>query len=152
MLQLILIRHANAGPYTLPDESRCLSDRGILQAHTLALKLDKKHFPVGFWLISNANRTLETAQILVENRPTLGQEIDHLWYAASGAFYMQKLTEQTESVIYLVAHNPSISYVASYVLGENLQMKTADCLHFRWPTLNSWRMVTQGSAEMVLYF
>ncbi len=152
MLQLILIRHANAGPYTLPDETRRLSEKGILQTHSLALKLDSEHFPVGYWLISNANRALETAQILVENRPIIGQEIDHLWYAASGSVYMQMLARQTESVIYLVAHNPSISHVASYVMGENLQVKTADCLHFRWPNLDSWQMVTLGSAEMVLYF
>ena len=36
MIELILIRHAHAGPYTSPDEARHLSERGISEARNLA--------------------------------------------------------------------------------------------------------------------
>jgi phosphohistidine phosphatase SixA len=56
------------------------------------------------------------------------------------------IQERSEKVIYLVAHNPSISYLASYFSGEQIQMETANCVHLQWPTLDSWKEVTRGSA------
>ena len=39
MIELILIRHAHAGPYTLPDEARKLSSQGLEEARQLKPKL-----------------------------------------------------------------------------------------------------------------
>jgi phosphohistidine phosphatase SixA len=51
-----------------------------------------------------------------------------------------------------VAHNPSISYVASYLSGEEIQMDTANFVHLQWPTLDAWEEVTQGSATVKTRF
>jgi phosphohistidine phosphatase SixA len=142
MIELILIRHAHAGPYTSPDEARHLSAIGIEEAQELAAKMATYTLPTGLWYVSDAIRTLETYHALTSEKAV----ISNFWYHASGSDYLKKLQELEGSVIYLVAHNPSISFVASYLSGEQIQMETSDCVHLQWPSLDSWEEVTQGSA------
>jgi phosphohistidine phosphatase len=142
MIELILIRHAHAGPYTSPDEARKLSDQGKSEAFLLAEKLRKRVMPKGIWLVSNAVRTRETFEVLSDEKGVFSE----FWYHASGPDYLKEITSQKAQVIYLVAHNPSISYLASYFLGETRNMETANCVHLQWPNLDAWAEVTQGSA------
>jgi phosphohistidine phosphatase len=142
MIELILIRHAHAGPYTSPDEARKLSNQGFQEASELAQKLNNAMMPKGIWLVSNAVRTRETFQVLSDEKGVFSD----FWYHATGPQYILELTKQENPVIYLVAHNPSISYVASYFLGETRNMETANCVHLQWPNLHAWAEVTQASA------
>jgi phosphohistidine phosphatase len=144
MIELILIRHAHAGPYTSPDEARHLSERGISEARNLAKILADYPLPDGIWYVSDTIRTLETYQILTD-KPA---EVSNDWYHASGPAYLEKIVQSAASCVYLVAHNPSISYVASYLSGEDIQMDTANFVHLQWPTLDAWEEVTQGSATV----
>ena len=146
MKDLFLIRHAHAGPYMLPDEGRNLSIRGIEEAQELREIFLKSNFPVGFWYISFTNRTKETAAILMKNTANLGESRDDYWYHATGPEYVEKIGTSDHSVIYLVAHNPSISYAASYFSGEMIQMETSSCVHLHWPLANTWDEISQGSA------
>lgn len=148
MIELILIRHAHAGPYTSPDEARHLSERGISEVRNLAKILANYPLPDGIWYVSDAIRTLETYQILTD-KPA---EVSNDWYHASGPTYWEKLRQSAASCVYLVAHNPSISYVASYLSGEDIQMDTANFVHLQWPTLDAWEEVTQGSATVKTRF
>jgi phosphohistidine phosphatase len=141
MIELILIRHAHAGPYTSPDEARHLSERGISEARNLAKILADYPLLDGIWYVSDAIRTLETYQILTD-KPA---EVSNDWYHASGPAYLEKIVQSVATCVYLVAHNPSISYVASYLSGEEIQMETANFVHLQWPTLDAWEEVTQGS-------
>lgn len=147
-MELILIRHAHAGPYTSPDEARHLSERGISEVRNLAKKLLDYPLPDGVWYVSDAIRTLETYQILTDKRA----EVSNEWYHASGPAYLEKLGKSPSACVYLVAHNPSISYVASYLSGEQIQMDTANFVHLQWPTLDAWEQVTQGSATVKARF
>lgn len=142
MIELILIRHAHAGPYTSPDEARKLSSQGIQEANELAQKLTARSMPNGIWLVSDAVRTRQTHQVLSVEKGVFSD----FWYHATGPEYIRELAKQENSVVYLIAHNPSISYVASYFLGETRYMETANCVHLQWPKLDSWEEVTQGSA------
>jgi phosphohistidine phosphatase SixA len=142
MIELILIRHAHAGPYTSPDEARHLSSQGVMEANELSAKLKLQDMPQGLWLVSDAVRTRETFQVLSVEKGVFSD----FWYHASGPDYIKKLSDHESLVLYLVAHNPSISYVASYFLGETRNMETANCVHLQWPNLDSWAEVTQGSA------
>ncbi|MFM6937607.1 MAG: SixA phosphatase family protein [Aquirufa sp.] len=148
MIELILIRHAHAGPYTSPDEARHLSERGISEARNLAKILANYPLPNGIWYVSDAIRTLETYQILTD-KPA---EVSNDWYHASGPAYLEKIIQSAAFCVYLVAHNPSISYVASYLSGEDIQMDTANFVHLQWPTLDAWAEVTQGSASVKTRF
>ena len=145
MIELILIRHAHAGPYTSPDEARKLSEQGKEEAFLLAEKLRKRDMPKGVWLVSNAVRTRETFEVLSAEKGVFSE----FWYHASGPDYLKEITSQKAQVIYLVAHNPSISYLASYFLGETRNMETANCVHLQWPSLSSWVEVTKGSARLI---
>ena len=142
MIELILIRHAHAGPYTSPDKARKLSSQGIQEANELAQKLTARSMPNGIWLVSDAVRTRQTHQVLSVEKGVFSD----FWYHATGPEYIRELAKQNNSVVYLIAHNPSISYVASYFLGETRYMETANCVHLQWPKLDSWEEVTQGSA------
>jgi phosphohistidine phosphatase SixA len=146
MIDLFLIRHAHAGPYMLPDEGRNLSIRGIEEAQELRAVFLKSNFPTGFWYISLTNRTKETASILMEGMPNLGESCDDYWYHATGPEYVKNLGASDHSVIYLVAHNPSISYAATYFSGDMIQMETSSCVHLHWPSANTWAEISQGSA------
>ena len=146
MLQLILIRHAHAGLYTLPDEARGVSVRGYQELEILRKYLVQKAFPEGLWLVSGAVRTRETAAYLLEKIPAKHVLINQDWYHATGQVYVEKIRRQEEPVLILVAHNPSISFVASHFLGESLQMDTASCVHLYWPKATSWHEVLGGSA------
>ena len=144
MIELILIRHAHAGPYTSPDEARRLSERGIKEAKNLAVNLQDYPLPDGTWYVSDAIRTLETYRFLTDQQA----EVSNFWYHASGPTYLEKIVQSSTSCVYLVAHNPSISYVASYLSGEDIQMDTANFVHLQWPMLDSWGEITKGSATI----
>lgn len=143
-MELVLIRHAHAGPHTSDDKGRHLSERGIEEALLLGEWMHLKQIPAGFWLISDAIRTRETAELL--GKPFSESENSEFWYISSGPDYVEKLMTRMEPVIYLVAHNPSISYLASYLTGEMIQMETAGCISLNFPGLNSWSQITKGSA------
>jgi len=148
MMDLFLIRHAHAGPYLLPDEGRNLSMRGIEEAMELKEIFSVNNFPDGFWYISNTKRTIETAAILMGNAQKLGDSFDEYWYHATGPEYVEKIVSSPHSVIYLVAHNPSISYAASYFSGEMIQMETSSCVHLHWPHADTWNEIIKGSATV----
>ncbi len=149
MLQLILIRHADAGPYTLPDEARPVSEKGFWELGRLREFLVQKNTPNGLWLISEAVRTRETAEYLLDKIAANQVLLDMAWYHASGQAYVEKIMGQHEPIIYLVAHNPSISFVASHFLGESIHMETASSVHLCWPNADAWNEVIAGSASLM---
>lgn len=149
MLQLILIRHADAGPYTLPDEARSVSEKGFKELDILRDYLVQKKSPKGLWLVSGAVRTRETAEYLLEKIDPIQVLSEMEWYHTSGQAYLEKIREQVEPVLYLVAHNPSISFVASHFLGESVHMDTASSVHLCWPNADAWNEVIAGSASLM---
>lgn len=66
-MKLILVRHGDAGAYTLPDNERNLSNLGKQQAQQTANWLTQ--FEIGQVISSPYNRAMQTAQIL--NRANL---------------------------------------------------------------------------------
>jgi phosphohistidine phosphatase len=142
-MELVIIRHAHAGPYTDDDKGRHLSERGIEEALLLGEWMHLKQFPGGFWLISDAIRTRETAELL--GKPFSEFELSDFWYVSSGPDYLEEIAKRTEPILYLVAHNPSVSYLASYLSGEMIQMETAGCVYLQFLGLSSWSEITKGS-------
>ena len=142
-MELVIIRHAHAGPHTEEDKGRHLSERGIEEALLLGEWMHLKQFPAGFWLISDAIRTRETAELL--GKPFSEFELSDFWYVSSGPDYLTEIAKRTEPVLYLIAHNPSVSYLASYLSGEMIQMETAGCVYLQFPELSAWSTITKGS-------
>ena len=71
MLNLVLIRHAHAGPHIEPDIERQLSQRGELEAQKAAQVIKySSHLP-GTWLVSSTARTQQTADTVSYTHLTL---------------------------------------------------------------------------------
>jgi phosphohistidine phosphatase len=154
MLNLVLIRHAHAGPYTEPDFERNLSLKGQTEANQTAQVLKYSQHSPGIWLVSSAKRTQQTADILANYNPTLLLERKNnlIWYEASGIEYVKYLNLETCTTIYLIGHNPSISYMASYFSNEDIFMDTGNIVHLQWKTLDSWNEVSKASATKMYHF
>jgi phosphohistidine phosphatase len=146
-MELVIIRHAHAGPHTEEDKGRHLSERGIEEALLLGEWIHLKQFPAGFWLISDAIRTRETAELL--GKPFSEFELSDFWYVSNGPDYLTEIAKRTEPVLYLIAHNPSVSYLASYLSGEMIQMETAGCVYLQFPELSAWSTITKGSGTIL---
>ncbi|RXK50704.1 SixA phosphatase family protein [Aquirufa rosea] len=153
MIDLILIRHAHAGPYDQPDKERPLSLQGMEEVSLLAQKMKSVHLPSGLWLCSDAKRTLETATALRSELGIVGPiNLDNCWYHASGPKYVDIIEAQNRPVIYLIAHNPSISYVASYYAGSLMQMETGGCCYLRFQYADSPAELSKGAGDLVFHF
>lgn len=154
MLDLILIRHAHAGPHIEPDFDRKLSPRGEIEAQQSAQVLKYSSHNPGIWLVSSANRTVQTADILLDANPNLllDRKNDPKWYEASGALYQKYLELESCTTIYLIAHNPSISYLASHLSNSNIFMEPGNIVHLQWDNLDSWGEVTIASANINYHF
>lgn len=63
-MKLILVRHGDAGAYTLPDNERNLSELGKAQAHKTAQFLSQFHIDKA--ISSPYNRARQTAEILTD--------------------------------------------------------------------------------------
>lgn len=154
MLNLILIRHAHAGPHVEPDFNRNLSQRGEAEALQAALVLSYSNHQPGIWLVSTAIRTQETATILASSNAhlILERKDEDKWYEATGKDCIQYLQLETCTTIYLIGHNPSISFLASYFLNEQVFMETANIVHLQWETLDSWKEISKASATKMYHF
>lgn len=153
-MELVLVRHAHAGPHVEPDFDRNLSERGLLEAKNAAQIIKYSNHVPGLWLVSAAHRTKETAEILLEANVALQKDIrfEFNLYEASGKEYFNLLCQQTEPSIYLVGHNPSISYLASYLTNQMIEMGTADIVHLKWDWATNWQEVSGGTASLIYHF
>lgn len=154
MVELILIRHANAGAYTEPDMERGLSEIGKTEAKQTAQVLKYSSHCAGTWLCSSAKRTIETTKIIQEVVPELVNSViqEEDWYHSSGKQYVDKMYQQIDPTIYLVAHNPSISYLASYFTNQHIQMETGEVIHLKWEFADNWKETSANSAEIIYQF
>ena len=154
MVELILIRHANAGAYIEPDFDRQLSEKGKLEAQQTAQVVKYSGHQPGTWLCSSAKRTLETTKIIQNYNPELFTAMiqDENWYHSTGKQYVENIYQQKDPIIYLVAHNPSISYLASYFTNQNIQMETAEVIHLRWEYADNWTETSKNSAEIIYQY
>lgn len=154
MLDLILIRHAHAGPHIEPDFDRKLSSRGEIEAQQAAQVLKYSNHNPGIWLVSSANRTVQTADILLDANPNLllDRKNDPKWYEATGSLYQNYIELESCTTIYLVAHNPSISYLAGYLSNTNIFMEPGNIVHLHWNKLDNWTEISKASAEVNYHF
>ncbi len=126
---LILMRHANASNVAEVDLKRELTPQGISRVAEQCEKFKKTGIKPELILTSHATRARQTAQLV------------------STAFYNVKITEWPElyddltthdflrlvktinpelNAVVLVGHNPTMSMVASRLLGKNLGFEPAN--------------------------
>ncbi len=154
---LYLIRHSYAeSPGSKPDKDRELTAEGTNSIRSLGRYLLKSSFNPSIILCSSAQRTRDTAINLVEeiemNEGTI-QYIDSI-YNASVRELLQVINELKSTIkeVALIGHNPSITYLAEYITGENIGNMDPSSMVTIDLEKQSWNKVSQNTGTLKNYF
>jgi len=119
MKKIILMRHSYAenGSHTIPDMERTVTEKGIQQIKTQALKLQKTNHLPDKIITSPAKRAIKTASILAKQlnilvNPTIEPFLYDDYTTQEFINYLQKTPDSVETVL-IVGHNPTITSIAS---------------------------------------
>lgn len=122
--ELLLIRHseANQAYRGQTDIDRALTESGSVRAMQLANYLKSRNLQADALYSSIAERGRQTAELLAEKNLTPQQEIifsDDI-YESSVRIMLSLITHLDDSLkrVYIVGHNPILTYVAEYVTGK----------------------------------
>ncbi len=154
MKLLTLLRHAKSS-WAEPNQQdfdRPLNKRGLRDAPMMAQRLlDKGRTPDRI-LCSSANRTRQTAQLLLDVHPinTNAIEYDDALYLSSPGTILEFIQQTDDSVQHLmiIAHNPGLESLGRQ-LHPNAPTQLATCaiLHFQ---LHSESFVIQPDTQIEL--
>jgi phosphohistidine phosphatase len=118
MKTLLLVRHAKTAPAGLgqTDHARALEDSGVTDAGKLAHYLRNKGLSPQQIIVSSANRTQTTAQILLTalDSDDIDVVVSDELYLADAAFLFEVLQNVSDEVhtLMIVGHNPGLSEFA----------------------------------------
>lgn len=127
---LVLIRHAKSDwkHHGLSDFDRPLNKRGLKDAPLMAAKLQDAGISPDLILSSPANRALRTAGFMADQFKIDFENIKQIpsLYLGSPQNLISALNNTADSVetLFLIAHNPGISYLASMLSNVELPMPT----------------------------
>lgn len=130
MLDLLLLRHADANTEAESDDARRLSDKGEGQAKKVARFIEDHDLEPDLILSSPVRRAHETAKIVAEH---LDAELRVVQWAACGMTPETAMEELRAYARYdrviLVGHEPDFSQLAAQLIGlseaENLRIRKA---------------------------
>lgn len=120
MFELILMRHAKSdwSSHTA-DIDRPLSDRGAQDAIRMGAHLNQLHLVPDRMVVSTAQRTQETASLLLNNLA-----VDEKNIVLDKALYLADMDTLCETIalyavdnqrLLILAHNPGMDYMVSYL-------------------------------------
>ena len=153
---LHLIRHAEAEQQTRggKDIERSLTAEGLRQAHHLGVFLSNSDFQPDLIICSAALRAVETAEALAEQVSYATDKIKHdeqLYDAPIRVLLetVNNLPKETETV-FMVAHNPAISYLADYLTEDNLDNMSPCALIGLSFEFDDWEMVSSRTGSIIV--
>ncbi len=156
MKTLYLVRHgtSNLKSPDNKDENRPLSEIGRQEATALGGHLFSHDFQPQLILVSTAQRTQETAQLLCESGQidsrVCQDKVD--LYNAQVDYLMKLLRETPDDIdsLMLVGHNPGLSHLIHLLSTEScsvsMQPGAMAVLQF---TLESWGLVSKHCAQLL---
>lgn len=152
---LYLVRHAQASDSVSPDLIRPLVANGMIDAARMGRHLASKMKGIDLILTSHAERTQMTAQVFCEQLGIDNQIVKVVedLYESSPKHYLDALSEVSEALdsVMIVGHNPSISYLAEYLTGEEIgSMPTSAVIGMTIENL-TWANLTKKSGHMTFY-
>lgn len=127
MKTVVLLRHGDADDAST-DFERALSTRGVKQCVAVASELTRVGFMPERVICSSARRAHQTATLVAERLGFRGAvEAARELYLANAGNYLTAVrkTPRTVSYVLFVAHNPSISELASRLAGGQLSLPPA---------------------------
>ena len=156
MFELMLMRHAKSDWHShLADMDRPLNDRGKQDAIRMGAHLNLAGRVPDRMVVSVAQRTQETARLLLENLAVAGNNIifDRSLYLAG----MDTLCDTIEcyaeqgQCLLILAHNPGMDYLVSYLaateppLSDSGKLMTTCALaHFHMDSLDALKTPGKG--------
>ena len=151
MKSITLIRHAQSAMGASSDFERNLTDRGRMDCRELAGRLQGKSWVPDLVLCSSAQRTQETAGLLLgsmelSRNPVFSKEL----YLASLDSLYQEIHQVPETVdnIWLLGHNPGLSDLV-YDLGASEVGGLATCSMVRFEIIVPWRDCQAGCGTFI---
>ena len=117
MTRLILIRHGKSSwddPFG-DDHARVLNTRGRDAAHAIGVWLAQNGYVPDLLLVSDAARTVETANLIVPAFEDAAPEVKYMAriYHASPDTVLETVHRQTAKTIAVIGHNPGIGMAAN---------------------------------------
>ena len=153
----ILVRHAKSdwNDPTLGDKDRPLNARGRKAAKLLGEKFLELDYVPDRVLCSSAERTQQTLKGLMQSWAQYSEQalpevlyFDELYLAAPEA--IRRIYEEhsgTRAGVLMIGHNPGMELLASELLGEMVEMKTAHMVVFEREEEGEWRLVENIRGE-----
>jgi phosphohistidine phosphatase len=156
--ELFLIRHAQAemADMNQNDKDRCLTAQGSQDAMRLGNLMKSKHIEADYIACSTSMRTRETAEYICEQIEFDPQKIyfSEDLYESSVRIILNVINNLNDSYqkVYIISHNPAITYLAEYVTGEVLgNVSPCGMVHLKLKNM-SWNMLSQDKAKLVKYY
>ena len=152
---LYLVRHAKASDSVSPDLIRPLVANGMIDAARMGRHLASKMQGIDLILTSHSERTQMTAQVFCEQLSIDNQIVktNEDLYESSPKHYLDALSEVSESMnsVMIVGHNPSISYLAEFLTGEEIgSMPTCAVVGITFENL-LWAELAKKTGHMIFY-
>lgn len=153
-MKIHLIRHAKTDPNSLSgkDFDRKLMTKGIIQANVLGYYLKDQNIQVPFTYCSSAIRTKETLAVISKILPLEKISYTDELYLADREAYLKLIWDLKHGKdVMLVGHNEGISDFASYLLEEDILMKTSHYLCIEFDS-KLWKEVSRGTGKIIADF
>ena len=150
MLTLNLIRHAKTlvNSASGADKDRELASKGISQSNVLGKHIRFQFIDLGEIFCSDAHRTQQTCSIIAQYIGHTEQiHLDSELYLASRQQLFEFLLNRQHAIVTLIGHNEGISDLATYLLDEDVDMRTSEYISLTFP-FTSLEMISQGTATL----
>lgn len=156
--KLFLIRHAQAEPVSnVPtDFDRRLTASGIRNAYLIGQYLKEEGVKPDSVISSTAVRAKLTAETIANQLEFDMEQIVHVKtiYEASvrELFELVCKLDNHLQVVFVVGHNPAITFLADYLANAALPgMKAASVAQINFQA-NKWSLLTKSSGEFINYY
>jgi len=128
MKTLYLVRHAKSswGHPGLTDFNRPLIDTGVKRNRKIIRYLNEKNVSVDLIISSPAVRTFETAKLIADgiDYPIENINKEHVLYEAGLNDFLNVIYDAPDEInsLMIVGHNFTITHVANFFLGPEIEM------------------------------
>lgn len=158
--RLVLVRHAKAEPFASTDHARTLTERGSKDAGAAGRYLAATGVRPDHAVVSSAARAVGTWERMADAAGwRLEPVVDQSVYNGSYEVVLEALGAVPEdaSVVCLVGHNPTVSFLAHFLEDGKGETSVADAMMRGFPTGavavlgtdRAWDELGQESARLV---
>lgn len=150
MIQLVLIRHANATPaaYGSRDHDRPLDSKGLRDAPDVARRVAASGVRPTLVVTSDAVRARATAEAFAAVFDAVLSEDASLYTADAGELLEVARSSGADEVA-VVAHDPSITELATSLAGRDLRMGTCTAAVFTWSD-GGWESINRATPDVAV--